>query len=419
MKRKSVFCLICIMVFGFYSKGYCINGPFLDGQGARYSGMGFANIAATDDSTGIINNPGTLFVHDNGNMDVGFGVVYPMVNFKNDLNDEAGEDIIISAPYASFTTKPYKDNFKFGIGFFPIGGLGAEYRLVNSLYGDQVYKVDLLFAKLMPAVAYKVNDSLSVGISAGLGYQGLLFKSPYELHSGLLKGHVMAADIRADGTGFCYNLGAVYKITDGLKIGVVYKSETKLDLSGTATIDASALGAGTAKYDVDIDFTFPQTFGIGMAYQINDELLIAADFEWIDWSNAFNTLTFNFSKGSNPYLPTNLSDSLPLNWDDQYVFRIGTEYSATDKLSLRCGLNYGKSPVPDNTLIPLLVTIVETSGTIGIGYQYFENITLDLAYQYSFSNEQSAGVSLAGSEYNNSSGKLSAHTFIIGLSVDY
>lgn len=441
MKQKFIICIICIIGFGFYSTGYCINGVLLDGQGARCGGMGSANIAATDDSTGIINNPGTLFVHDHGNMDLGFAIAYPSLNFKNALNNKNGESVIISSPSASFTTKPYNERFKFGIGFFPMGGLGAEYRLLNPIYGEQVYKVDMLFVKLMPAVAYKVNDDLSIGISAGIGYQDLRFKDPsYELHSGYLKGAPVAVDIQADGMDYCYNLGAVYRVNDNLKIGVVYKSETKIELSGvvngsiTPVIqnmltlsgmspgDAAiaAIASGSAKYDIDIDFTFPQSFGIGLAYQVNDDFLMAADIEWINWSDAFDKIPFGYLKGNNPYLPPTLADALPVNFDDQYVFRIGAEYKTTEKLTLRCGLNYGKSPVPDNTLFPLMATIVETSGTIGIGYKYFDNIVMDLGYQRSFQNKQSiVGESLVSSGYDNSSCSVAVDTFFIGLTVVY
>jgi hypothetical protein len=56
-----------LFVFLFY-KDTALTDLFLDGQGTRYGEMGFANIAATVDNTGIINNPGSLFVHDNGNI---------------------------------------------------------------------------------------------------------------------------------------------------------------------------------------------------------------------------------------------------------------------------------------------------------------------------------------------------------------
>jgi hypothetical protein len=82
-------------------------------------------------------------------MDVRFAIASPIIDFKNELNsNKSVENLITTTPYASFTTKTYHYDFKFGTDFFPIGGLVGEYKLSNSLYGNQIYKVDLLFANV-------------------------------------------------------------------------------------------------------------------------------------------------------------------------------------------------------------------------------------------------------------------------------
>ncbi|MDY6791220.1 MAG: outer membrane protein transport protein [Thermodesulfobacteriota bacterium] len=272
---------------------------------------------------------------------------------------------------------------------------------------------------MLPAVGYKVNENFSVGLSFGIGYQSMRLKMPYQVHSGALAGNVMVADMRMEGSDYCSNLGILYKVNDAVKIGFVYKSETKINMSGDANVDASALGAGTAKYDVEATYKWPQSAGVGISYLATPKLLVAADVEWINWKKAMQSLEFEFSQGNSGLLPPALNDELPLDWDDQYVFRLGVEYEATENLDLRCGVTYGKSPIPDNTVMSILCTIIEWSATIGLGYNVTEDVSFNAAYLHSFDHTQDSDVSLIGNEYDGSSTGVSIDAIYMGLTVNF
>jgi len=419
MKRSAIAITLFIVcsVLALSTQGHAINGPLLDGQGARVMGMGATNIAVTNDSNAIANNPGAIFAHDAGVVNVEVGILNPHTKFKNNLNDEDGENLLCAAPSAGFLTTPLGGKIKLGFGLFSTGGLASEFRLTNDLYGDQVYESDLCFMKLLPAIGYKVNEKLSIGLTLGAGYQTLRLKMPYQVHSGALAGNVMVADLRMEGMSYCGSLGILYKVNDAVRIGFVYKSATEIDLSGDANIDASALGAGTAKYDLDATYEWPQTAGFGLSYQATPRWLFGVDLEWINWKKAMDTLEIKFSKGNSESLPTALDDNLPLNWDDQYVVRLGGEYKATDKLTLRSGISYGKSPIPDNTVMPVLCTLTEWSATIGLGYHFTEDVSFNAAYLHSFEHTQDTDVSLIGDEYNGSSTSMALDGIYMGLAV--
>ena len=411
---KAVF--LFFLVVGLNRNVHAFNGPLQDSQGTRNNGMGAANIANTEDSTAIANNPGAMFANTNGMLDMSIGLCNAHPSFQNSLNDTKGENLICALPDFSAMTTPLNGNLKLGVGIFTVGGLASEYRLINPQYGNQVYESSLMYLNAMPAVAYKLGN-LSIGLAVGAAYQSMRLKMPYQLHGGPMQGTVLGADMRMEGVGVCGNAGLLYNWHDFVKIGVVYKAPTKIDLSGTADADATAINAGTAKYDVQTTYDWPQSLGGGVSCKLAPTWLIAGDLEWINWSKAMDGMGVDLSNGNSAKLPGAVSDEFPLDWNNQFIYRLGLENKTTSKLTLRCGVTYCNSPIPNNTVIPILCTITEWSGTLGMGYAFTDAVSLDLAYMHAFNHTQDTDISLVGTDYDNSSISLSADTLYMGLSV--
>jgi len=381
--------------------------------------MGAANIANTEDSTAVINNPAAMFNQDGGMVDIGIGLCFPSPRFENAYNAQNGAPLICALPSFSIMSAKIFDDLKFGAGLFPAGGLATEYRLYNPLYGNQVYESNLAFLKAVAGVAYKINDKLSIGANAGVGYQAMRLSMPYELHDGAMKGAVMGADMQLYGIAPLYSVGVIYKPINDVRLGLVYNGKINVGLDGTASVDATALGAGTGKYDAKTDFSWPQSAGIGVSWKANDKWTFAADTEWFDWSDAFDALNVKFSNGNSSALPSGVTDKFPLEWKDQYVVRLGVENALSKVFHLRAGVSYGNSPVPDSTVIPIFVTITEWSGTLGCSLLLSETVSLDVSYLYSPKSKQSVGTSLVGSEYDGSSSSVSINQIGLALNVKF
>ena len=432
---------LTLFVLSFFSvSAFAINGMYMDGQGARSMGMGAASIAVVNDSTAIFSNPSAIAFNKGGMVDLNVDILIPAPSFKNKHNPatKSGRDLVVGVPAGGFyNTKEIYGDYRlgYGFGFFPAAGLASEYQLNNPLYNEQVYESEAGLFKILPAVALQVNN-FSIGVSAGPAYQNMQMALPFTAQEGSLAGFIMLADMRASGFGWTANVGALYKLGD-LQIGVTYKSETKIDISGDARLDmyaqndaAVALGllpAGavtdpTANYDVDITFRWPQTFGFGVSYKPIKKLVVAIDFEWIDWSSVMDKIKVDFTNGSNAEISDlaggdSISDYIPAEWDDQYVIRGGVEYQVRDDLKLRTGLIYAKSPIPDDTLIPILCVITELSATIGLGYTIAENSEFDFAFQYSFNHKQKyiGRDHKVSSEYDYSATDLTLYVIHIGM----
>jgi long-subunit fatty acid transport protein len=145
--------------------------------------------------------------------------------------------------------------------------------------------------------------------------------------------------------------------------------------------------------------------------------------DWIGWDNSFKTLPVILTGGNNAtvnsVLGANFSDSIPLNWRDEFVYRAGLEYAVTDNLFLRAGYCYGNNPVPSTTLNPMTAAIMENTITAGIGYRW-RACEFDLAYQCDLPVNHHVGTSaLEAGEYSNSSTEVQINWFALTMRVHF
>lgn len=74
--------------------------------------------------------------------------------------------------------------------------------------------------------------------------------------------------------------------------------------------------------------------------------------EWTNWSR-IGTSTLNTASGA-PALVNDTAVILPFQFEGGWLFSVGAEYQWADKLAVRGGVGYEKSPITDTVRIPLL-----------------------------------------------------------------
>jgi long-chain fatty acid transport protein len=126
----------------------------------------------------------------------------------------------------------------------------------------------------------------------------------------------------------------------------------------------------------------PATLQLGVAYTLN-RLTLEVDADWTFWST-FKTLAIDI-RDNNGLLPDAVR---PENWDDVVGVNIGLEYRVTDPLALRLGFRWDPTPVPAETLSPLLPDSDRLFYCAGAGYKV-RNWTFDLSYVYIDANDRS------------------------------
>ena len=328
-----------------------------------------------------------------------------------------------------------------GIGFFPEAGLDANWRYYDvpggadgaTTYGFQQQKSEIIVLRTAAAIAVQLTSKLSLGASVGIVYNENKLEAPYIFQNQptLPPGFKTLLNLQTSGWSADGNVGLQYRPTETVLLGLVYKTETRVHTTGDAwgnagaQLDALGLGAAqhTFHYDAEVDNVFPQSVSAGATWKASPQWTFSGQIDWIDWST-FDTLPVILTNGSNHDIngvvgSSTLTDSVPLKWTDQLVYRMGVQYQLNENFTLRAGYIYGKSPVPSSTLTPLTAAITENTFTTGIGYTR-GRYSLDAAYQYSLPATRGVGVSeLQAGEYSDSSVRVSIQTFTLTAGVKF
>jgi long-chain fatty acid transport protein len=380
-------------------------------------------------------------------LDVAIGGLHPDVTTKmSGMSDANSGGDAYYMPAVGYVRKDGK--LGYGIGMMAQGGMGTEYGkssllsgyasagylLSGGLGGSQgasglENRSELGIGRLMFPLTYDVSNDFKVGgtidyLWGGLDLQMVMsgamfarmtgFGGAPATRLGYASGSMVTAiggfgvtDVNyaqfdfSEGTnkmkqrlttnGWAGNIGFVWQASPQLSIGGVYHAKTDLsDMEGDGKINMSAVMGGTTmpmsvsgKLKV-VDFQWPETFGLGMAYQVNDKLLLVADYKRIGWSDSMKNFKMSFTASGNTGMlagmnGTVLNAVLRQNWDDQDVFMIGGSYKVTDAFTLRAGLNLADNPVPDDYMNPLFPAIIKNTLTLGFGYQFSKVSSVDFS----------------------------------------
>jgi len=150
-------------------------------------------------------------------------------------------------------------------------------------------------------------------------------------------------------------------------------------MSGKGALNVDGMGAITGKLKV-VDFQWPETYGIGLAYQATDKLMLVADYKRINWSKTMKNFHMRFV--ADDVAMGTMEAKLYQNWDDQNVYMVGGSYKYSDALTLRAGLNLANNPVPNEYMNPLFPAIIKNHLALGFGYAFSPASSIDFSYTY-------------------------------------
>lgn len=403
---------------------------------ARAGGMaGAAYTMPQEASAAVFGNPATLTQFKGIN--VNFGATFITLDAENVQSTTIAGSLVpgINGTSSNTSTTDAKDyvvpdlgitlqvspNLVIGTGLELDSGLGTDFRDDPvSLFAGALAPaglaqtgvpllVEVISFSANLAAAYQVNDQLSLGASATIGF-GLAQLGTAGPTIGLdaLGGALGAAPTLTDfgGTsasvhdiGFGASLGATYLLQEGVMLSATVKSPVSYNFRDIIYADQTAVPAvhGHNGYQ-DLTLQNPTEVIMGVAFNnvFMPGLLVEADAVWKNWSDA---QTFQDI------------------FEDQWLLSLGAQYK-TGEWTYRAGYSYAGdilSDKPNNTLggldglgtIPLgetpgftaisvdvvelvqvgLVPVIwEHTVTAGIGYQITDAVSVDGFISYSFDN---------------------------------
>ena len=398
--------------------GFATNGYQLIGVGSYQKGLAGAVTASPGSAMTAVTNPA-------GAARVGKRADFSMEAFMPDrsvdftaLGGEKADSVVdmYGVPAIGWTA-PVSDGSEvyFGGGMYGTSGMGVDYGVtagpVNP--GPPVTPLEfsgysnISFWQMAPVLAWNVDDKLSLGASLNIDYQSVALQQRFTDTAG---NPINSIDLSRSASGFGLGLsfGLLYDINPQVTVGLSYKSKQNFSAmeyqlaQGDITLMGSAQPAGT--YTLDLDF--PQQVAAGIAYRATQRLTLSADIKWINWSDTMEQLIINGPAGAIPFNS---------GWDDQTIYAMGVNYEVNDRLTLRAGYNYARSPVQaedvaNNLILP---AIVESHYTVGADFDLNDHWQLGLHYMYAPEN------TLTSTDPQLPGAKISLSETSFGLNIGY
>lgn len=422
-------------------------GIYRDGAGARALSLGGASVANPNQPLEALqSNPAGLSATQRPQAQVGVGLVNATGEFSNSANAGADLDHGLGAwPEAAFALPLGDAPITIGIGFVPDAALGGEWNYVDApgglggttSYGFQEHRSKITALRSALGAGWQVTEDLAIGAGVGLVYNQNRLHAPYTFQSypaliGGGQGFKTLLDLKTEGFGVNGTFGLTYRTGENITIGVSYQTPTKIrshgDANGNAGVQLDNLfGPGVPPnfhYDAAVQNVFPQTVSAGLQWQATDRVRVLFQVDWVNWADAFDELEVYLNNGDNASIngvlgTPNIYDVIPLRWEDQFVYRLGVDFQATESIALRAGYSFGNNPVPSATLTPMTAAIMEHKLSIGAGWKN-ERWFIDAGYQYSLPTTQTVGTSALNSgEYSNSRTKVEVHQMALTVGLNF
>jgi len=364
---KKTLGLVAIAIALVASPARATNGMRMIGFGPVQNSMGGASVAAPLDGSTAVSNPAGL-ADLAPRVDVAGQGFMPSVKYKADWSmgappvtaSQSSDRPTDMLPTVAAVYK-LQDRYTVGLAALGTAGMGVDYAQgASGLFGGTRTMTSYVDGRVAPAVAYKVNDQISVGFAANL----MFAQMSYEAGGGL-------KHETANSFGYGATVGVTYKPVEMVTFGAAYETKSYFQ-------DFEFTVAGQTQA---IDFDQPMVATLGAAVRPVAGLLLALDGQWINWSATNGKDQPKFTKDAPP-----AGQGWNMNWSDQFVVKLGAEYQvpALKALKVRAGYNYGKAPLDkdrgfENIAFP---AIAEHHFTVGAGYD-LGKLAVNAAFMYS------------------------------------
>jgi len=251
------------------------------------------------------------------------------------------------------------------LGFAVAGNFGAPLSYDDNWAGRYyVQKGTLLGISLLPAIAYRVTDKLSMGASLNAMYG--VYKNEVAINNVGYPDGQLKLDDKSWGWGG--NLGLLYEIDAGTRVGLTWNSQVSLDFK--APLQFSGLSPGLTALLADrgllssqlkLGIKVPQQVMASLFKQVNDRWAVLGSVGWQQWSK-FGQVELGIDNTADPK-----SVTTSLNFKDTWHVALGAQYHVNDPWTLNFGIAYDSGLQDSSNVSPLLP--VNSAWRFGIGGQ--------------------------------------------------
>lgn len=405
--KKQFRALALLMSVGFpalvSAQGFQVNL-----QGQKQQGMGSAGTALPQDAAAVFFNPGSVSFLEKNSITAGANGTISNTIFQ-DANTyaEYRTNSPVSTPFAAYAVYGMAESkLKFGLGAYT--PFGSTVKWEDNWTGRfAITQLQLQTIFIQPTVSYKITDK--IGFGAGFIYAPgkVNLQRDLPIFDGTNYAH---AELDGKATGYGFNAGLYFAATEKLSFGLTYRSKVNMKVTdGTATFTVpTALDPNFPDGNFTASLALPQIITLGIGFKASDNLQLAFDFNFGDWSG-YDTLAFDYETNT-----TSLEDTKsPRMYENSYAFRLGAQYKLMSELDLRAGVGYSMSPIQDGYVTPESPDANRLNLTAGLGYRIGEHFAVDASYTFAQLKRTDKNLE------TNLDGTFKTYVSIPGLSLSY
>ena len=368
-----------------HAAGFALIEQNASGLGNAYAGQA----ASAQDASTIFFNPAGMTLLPDRQVVVAGHLIAPQAEFNGTVSapiaigggngGDAGGLAFVPNGYFAFRLTP---DVHLGVGMFAPFGLKTEY---DTSWKGRIHAIEseVKTININPSIAWRASNHLSVGAGLSLQY----FEATLSNATGA-GNPVPVGVVKGDDYGWGFNLGLLWTVQEGTRVGLAYRSEIDHTLEGDFRVNG-AVALPTAFADV----TLPDSLALSVSHRMNDRLEFLADVTWSGWRN-FDELRILRPDG------TTLTQT-DEKWDDNYRFSLGANYRLNDKIMLRGGVAFDETPVSDTYRTARIPDEDRTWLAFGVQYRLSPKSLIDVGYAHLFVKDASlrelrSGVTLEG-----------------------
>ncbi len=414
--------LVCALGAGeAQASGFAIRENSAEALGTAFAG----NASSATFLSTIFNNPAgmTEFTGDRAQIDA--SLILPSSRFEGGAAETCGHCSLLPPPPfstpgtfpisgrgsgnaggaafvpAGYVLHSFSDDLKFGLAITVPFGLSTVYPQdwVGRYFG---VRSALETFDFNPNVAYRVNQWLSVGAGVSAQYMNADLTQAIDQNAianapPLPFGPFPDGRLRVTGSdwGFGYNAGVLLKPLPGTNVGLTYRSRVRHDLQGSADFTGivpplsvfPSLRSSSARATI----VTPDSADLSITQRITDQLRIAMDLQWTDWS-VFKSLGVLRTDGV--LANTNLAPPTPENFRNTWFVSVGGTYNLDEHWTFRAGVAYDETPVRSGFITVRLPDADRFWLAFGAGYKFSDGFSVDLGVAHIFMRDSSLNSSV-------------------------
>jgi long-chain fatty acid transport protein len=371
---------------GVLASGFALIEQSVSSMGTAYAGAG----SAAEDASFIYFNPASMSRLEGTQVSGGLHVVLPETEFAGTAAYNippypgapgpvvAGPDNDIDAGVTGFVphmayVRELNERMNFGLTVNVPFGLKTEYG--SDWVGRySSIEAEILTVNLNPALSYKVDDHVTVGVGLSVMYANLIYKNAIDdvyFGTGTSDG---IGEVDVDDWGIGWNFGLLLEPTETTRFGFAYRSNVDVEMDGDFASTSTFPPA--ASTTAAIDASLPNSLLLSAYHEVNPQWAVMADIMWTKWSG-IDALVIRLGSGN--------TNTIPLKWEDSFRYAVGTSYKHDERWTFRGGLAFDETPVPSAEFRPTALPDEDRTWlTLGAGYKYSKKLSFDFGYAHLF-----------------------------------